>query len=86
MEKFIGFNTMKAIYIEWLDTVKISDWAKIGEDKPDFSIPTKTIGWFIGENDKAITIALSHDEETGTISCFKHIPKITITKRKWIKI
>jgi len=74
----------KVIYVEWWDTIKGSDWALIPDVDHKFKITTKSVGWFVKETDKALTIALSYDQETNMLSCFKSIPMLAIEKKKFI--
>ena len=77
---------MKAVYLEWWDTTKELDWSEAKNIDIELKIPTKTLGWFVKENERGLVIAVSYDEETKACSCFKTIPKCAIKKRKYIKL
>lgn len=76
---------MKVVYIEWLDTIKQLDWEIIKDLNIDINI-SKSIGWLVKENELSLVIALSYDDDTKSVSCFKNIPKVAIKKRKYIKL
>ena len=75
---------IKAIYLEWVDSSCWTGW----QDK---LIPKKndgkcfSCGIFVVETDRFITIAHSVSIQ-GHYSDQMTIPKVAITKRKWIKL
>lgn len=78
---------MKAKYIQifWRDATSVDAWTQAIHITPECHL-IETVGILIAEDNKAITVALSHDPSDGAYSQFLHIPKKWIEKRSWIKI
>lgn len=76
---------MKLIYVEWIDSALLTDGGWQSEESLDQLEPMHivTVGHLYRETDTFITVVSSADKHhySGDIC----IPKLAITKRRWLK-
>lgn len=68
---------MKYVRVLWYDATSEDAWTHVSEVKPHCRL-METVGLQHGENDKAVTVALSYDQEGEFISNYISIPKAWI--------
>ena len=80
-------SKQKAYMIDWLDSAGISGWAN-PSSVDDAMMECQSIGFYVKETDKSITIALSKNMSGRCVpySELVSIPKCAIKKKKQIKI
>jgi hypothetical protein len=74
------YSFLDILYIEWLDSTTQSDWYDKDEieDLLEVDLKCRSVGFYIGETEKSITIA--QNTSPTQIGDFITIPKATITK------
>ena len=77
---------MKIEKITWIDSCSNPGWQHWHEDDPR-PIECESVGYPIGENEKAVTLAQSRSLEEGVLpyADLIHIPKTAIKKRVKVK-
>ena len=70
---------MKAVYLEWLDSIAIFGWQDETAHK-EVMKPIKSIGWIVKEDKNSITIStsLGHKDYHSPLT----IPKVAVVKRE----
>lgn len=77
-------SKQKYIYIEWVDSVSTPYW---GDPPKNTTMKCTTLGHFVTEDKVKICIALNYSLDSGA-SGYGHyieIPKVAVTKRKWVR-
>lgn len=69
------------IRLLWLDATSTDEWTPAHEITGECHT-IETVGLLVVENDECITLALNHDPEADSYSCFISIPKAWILNRK----
>jgi hypothetical protein len=75
----------RRVYIEWVDSEEVSGWTTVDEADHDNKIPVKSCGFLVKETEKVVIIASSVDEVNGNYLGLLSIPKLAITKRRYLK-
>lgn len=75
----------KKIYVEWVDSEEVSGWTTVEEADHDNKYPVKSCGFLVKETPKVLIIASSVDEVNGNYLGLLSIPKVAITKTRFLK-
>ena len=75
-------NTL--IQVFWFDATSTDEWTDRSNIKSELNL-IHTVGILIEETKEVIGIALNHDTDSDSFSCFIHIPKAWIKSRKVLK-
>ncbi len=71
------------IWIKWIDSALKSGWTF---DVDNTSYICETLGFFVKEDKKNITVALSRSNNDDSLCMLMTIPKCAIKKRRWVKL
>lgn len=72
------------VYIEWLDSSGIDSWSPIQDLEDGQLAKCRTAGILLFEDDEAITVALSVDDQHDNVLNALTIPRASITHRSAI--
>lgn len=72
----------KIVNVEWIDSSSTLGWGR----KPESTLKCSSIGHLVDETKQKITIAQNYDHDNGTYGQFTEIPKVAITKKRFVKI
>ena len=77
-------NKLKIIYIKWFDASYNPEHQSEDEMNDEFII--ESIGWYVKETKRCITISTEYINKYGTWRHNYHIPKVNIIKKKVVKL
>ena len=74
----------KCIKVVWRDATSIDGWISSTDLDTSCDI-IETVGLYVAENSKVLTVGLNWDSTIDHYSCIINIPKSWIIRRKWVK-
>ena len=77
-------NDPRPIMVRWFDAASRKGWIGVDDVKDQVIAPIITYGWLVKETDDEILVSTCLHEEPFDFVDPIAIPKISITKRKWV--
>lgn len=74
----------RILYVMWNDSCYLSGQISRSEALSD-GIVMQTVGFYVGETDKAITVSQDYIGENKDVRHITTIPKVNIIRKRWLK-